>query len=152
MDKKTIKIAKKTTEQLLNLLGVEAGVSVEQTEDDIMEITLDTEDSGIVIGHHGDTLDSLQLILSLCIAKNLGKFVRVSVEVGDYKKNRSDWLKGLAVQTKNSVLEEKREIYLSTLKPWERRIIHLILKDDSEVVSQSEGVGKNRVLVVRPKI
>ena len=151
MDKKTIKIAKKTAEELLSLLEIDAGVSVAQQEDDIIGITLDTRDSGIVIGHHGDTLDSLQLILSLCIAKNLGKFVRVSVEVGDYKKNRSDWLKSLALQTKSSVLEDRREIYLSTLKPWERRIIHLILKDDKEVVSQSEGVGKDRVLVVRPK-
>jgi spoIIIJ-associated protein len=141
---------KTTIEEFLNMLGVTGGVEVKE-EEDIIEVNLDTEDSGIVIGHHGDTLEGLQLILALVLQKKSGAFKRVSIEVGDYKKNRSEWLTNLANQTKERVLAENREVHLYDLKSWERRVIHLILQDDKEVVSESTGEGKDRVLVVKPK-
>jgi spoIIIJ-associated protein len=150
MDKKQSKIVQNTTEELLKLLEIQGDFAILETEEAI-EINLNTEDSGIVIGYHGDTLESLQLILSLCIARKLGEFKRVSIEVGEYKKKREEWLKNLAAETKDRVLAENKEIYLSDLKSWERRIVHLILQDDQEVVSESVGEGKDRVLVVKPK-
>ncbi len=150
MDKKQSKIVQDTTEELLKLLEIQGGFEVKETEGAI-EINLNTEDSGIVIGYHGDTLESLQLILSLCLAKKLGEFKRVSIEVGEYKKKREEWLKSLAEETKERVLSQNKEIYLSDLKSWERRIVHLFLQNDQEVVSESIGEGKDRVLVVKPK-
>lgn len=150
MDKKQSKIVQDTTEELLKLLEIQGGFEVKETEGAI-EINLNTEDSGIVIGYHGDTLESLQLILSLCLAKKLGEFKRVSIEVGEYKKKREEWLKSLAEETKERVLSQNKEIYLSDLKSWERRIVHLFLQNDQEVISESIGEGKDRVLVVKPK-
>src|SRR6185312_15828684 len=72
-------------------------------EENTIEIILDTPDTGIVIGYHGEILDSLQLLLSLMVARKLGRFVRVSLEVGDYKKNRSQYLEKLADQIKEKV-------------------------------------------------
>lgn len=150
MDKKQSKIVQDTTEELLKLLEIQGGFEVKETEEAI-EINLNTEDSGIVIGYHGDTLESLQLVLSLCLARKLGEFKRVSIEVGEYKKKREEWLKNLAAETKDRVLSENKEIYLSDLKSWERRVVHMILQNDQEVVSESIGEGKDRVLVVKPK-
>lgn len=150
MDKKQSKIVQDTTEELLKLLEIQGDFEVKETEEAI-EINLNTEDSGIVIGYHGDTLESLQLVLSLCLAKKLGEFKRVSIEVGEYKKKREEWLKNLAAETKDRVLSENKEIYLSDLKSWERRVVHLLLQNDQEVVSESIGEGKDRVLVVKPK-
>ncbi|MCL6096901.1 MAG: KH domain-containing protein [Patescibacteria group bacterium] len=150
MDKKQNKIVQDTTEELLKLLEIEGDFEVTQTEDAI-EINLNTQDSGIVIGYHGDTLESLQLILSLCLAKKLGEFKRVSIEVGEYKKKREEWLRNLASETREKVVSENKEVYLSDLKAWERRVVHLILQNDQEVVSESVGEGKDRVLVVKPK-
>lgn len=150
MAKKENKIIEETIAEVLKLLEINGDFQVEE-KDDILEIALDTEDSGIVIGYHGDTLESLQLVLSLCLAKKLGEFKRVSVEVGDYKKNREEWLRSLAEETKERVLDEHKEIYLSDLKSWERRVVHLFLQNDQEVVSESIGEGKDRVLVVKPK-
>ncbi len=150
MDKKQSKIVQDTTEELLKLLEIQGGFEVKETEEAI-EINLNTEDSGIVIGYHGDTLESLQLVLSLCIARKLGEFKRVSIEVGEYKKKREEWLKNLAAETKDRALSENKEIYLSDLKSWERRVVHIILQNDQEVVSESIGEGKDRVLVVKPK-
>lgn len=152
MDEKEIKIIEATTKELLDLLEIKADLKIaKQENDEGADIVLETEDSGIVIGYHGDMLESLQLVLSLCIAKRTGRFIRVSIEVGDYKKNRTDWLKNLALQTKETVLAEQREIALPQLKSWERRIIHLLLQDDKDVLSESQGEGRDRVLVVSPR-
>ena len=152
MDKKEIKIIKNTTEELLKLLEVDGTFDIlENKEGESIDIILDTKDTGIVIGYHGDTMEGLQLVLSLCIAKKLGRFIRVSLEVGDYKKNRTEWLKSLAEETKDRVLSEGKEIIIPELKSWERRVVHLLLENDKEVMSESQGEGRDRVLVVKPK-
>ena len=152
MEKKELKIIKDTTQELLDLLDLDAKFEIaEQKDNEGIDITLETEDSGIVIGYHGDMLEALQLILSLCVAKRIGKFIRISIEVGDYKKNRTDWLKNLATLTKERVLAENKEIAIPQLKSWERRVVHLLLQDDKEVGSESQGEGRDRVLVVSPR-
>jgi len=144
------KDSEKTVKDFFKNISVEGKAEVVE-KDDIIEINLSTDDSGIVIGHHGDTLEALQLVLALVLQKQSGEFKRVSIEVGDYKKNRSDWLTNLANETKERVLAENREVHLYDLKSWERRVVHLILQNDKEVVSESTGEGKDRVLVVKPK-
>ncbi|MEK7450782.1 MAG: R3H domain-containing nucleic acid-binding protein [Patescibacteria group bacterium] len=150
MTAKEKKIIKSTLKEILELLEVKSEFEIEE-KDDVIDIKLTTEESGIIIGYHGDTLDALQLILSLAVAKKLDKFLRISIDVGDYKKNREDWLKNLALETKDRVLTEGKEIVLPQLKSWERRIIHLLLQNDDKVISQSQGEGRDRVLVVSPK-
>jgi len=144
------KTIKTTIKEFFKIIGVDGDIEIKE-EEDIIEINLATEESGIVIGHHGDTLESLQLILALVLQKKTGVFKRVSVEVGDYKKNRSEWLTNLANETKDRVLAENREVHLYDLKSWERRVVHLILQNDKEVISESTGEGKDRILVFRPK-
>ena len=73
------------------------------------------------------------------------------LEVGDYKKNRTEWLERLALDAKERAISENKEVYLSDLKSWERRVVHLLLQDDKEVISESSGEGKDRVLVIKPK-
>ena len=131
-------------------LGIDAKLIISEDEEAI-GVTLETDDTGIIIGYHGETLEALQLILSLLLAKEQGAFKRVSLEVGDYKKNRSEWLERLAQDAKERALSESKEVYLSDLKSWERRVIHLLLQDDKEVASESTGEGKDRVLVIKPK-
>ncbi len=149
MDKKK-KIIQKTTEELFKLLDIEGDITV-KLDDETASIDLSTDDSGIVIGRHGDMLESLQTVLAFCVSKKLDKFYRISLEVGDYKKNREEWLRSMVQDTKDRVLTENREISIPSLKAWERRVVHLSLQDDKEVVSESAGEGKDRVLVIRPK-
>ncbi len=137
-------------EETLKLLEIDGDFEVKENEEGF-DITLDTPDSGIVIGHHGDTLEALQIILSLVLSKAFGEYKRISIEIGDYKKNRSEYLERLAMETKERVLSENKEIYLPELKSWERRVVHIILQDDPDVTSESVGEGKDRTLVVKPK-
>lgn len=141
---------KKIVEEILKALSVEGETEIEENEEGF-DIKLQTQDSGIVIGHHGDTLEALQIIVSLILLNKLGEYKRVSIEVGDYKKNRSEYLTNLALETKERVVASNKEIYLPDLKSWERRIVHVLLQNDEEVFSESIGEGKDRVLVVKPK-
>lgn len=140
----------KTIKDFLSYLGVDAKFEVAKDPETI-SIVLETEDSGIIIGYHGETLESMQFVLSLILANVTGEFKRVSIEVGDYKKNRTEWLERLAMETKDRAISENREVFLSELKSWERRVIHLLLQNDKEVVSESSGEGRDRVLVIKPR-
>lgn len=143
-------ILKEITEELLAKLEVSATADVDMT-DDVADIAIQTEESGLIIGYHGEILEALQHLISLMASKKLGRFIRVSIEVGDYKKNRTEYLERLAQQTKDKVLQDRRAHTLSSLKSWERRVIHLALQNDEEVVSESVGEGKDRVLVIKPR-
>lgn len=148
MEKQT-QAVQKAAEKLLSLLGLEASVEV-ASDEEAFQVVVTTEEGGMLIGYHGETLESFQTILSLVASREIGEFVRVNVEVGDYKKNRVEYLKHLAVQAKEQALSQNTGISLS-LKPWERREVHLLLQDDEEVTTESMGEGRDRVLVVKPR-
>lgn len=150
LTQKEIKQVEELVEKLLSLLEIEGTFEV-HAEEDHLDISLETKDTGMVIGYHGEGLDSLQLIFNLIISKKIGRFIRTSIEVDGYKKNRTEYLEKLADQTKEKVIGEGKEQILYSLKPWERRIIHLYLQNDEQVTSESSGEGKERVLVIKPK-
>ena len=150
MATKTEKTIKEVTEKLLSLVDVEATAEVTM-QDDHAAIVLTTEDSGILIGYHGETLEALQLIISLCAAKELGEFTRVSLEVGDYKKNREEHLKEMVEDAKQQVIDEGQAVSLPSLKSWERRFVHMLLADDTQVETTSSGEGRERTLEIKAK-
>jgi spoIIIJ-associated protein len=145
-----IKTVEEIVEKLFSLLEIEGTFEVQPSEE-FIEVSMETKDTGMVIGYHGEGLEALQLMLSLMISKKLGAFRRVSIEVDGYKKNRTEYLHKLALQTKEKALSENEEQVLVSLKPWERRIVHMYLQNDDQVTSESSGEGKERVLVIKPK-
>lgn len=144
------KIVEKEIEKLFSLLEIEGTFELTSTDDNL-ELLMDTKDSGMVIGYHGEILESLQLISSLIIAKKLDRFIRVSIEVDGYKKTRTEYLQKLAQEARERAISENAEQVITSLKSWERRIVHLILQDDEDVTSESQGLGRERVLVIKPK-
>lgn len=144
-------VIKEIIEGFLNNLGIKTGPQISIEEDEV-KVVLDTsEEGGMLIGYHGENLEALQLLLGIALYKRLQKFVRVSADVGDYKKQRIDFLTSLALQAKERVIREQQESLLPNLKPWERRVVHLLFQSDEEVASESVGEGKERTLVIKPK-
>jgi len=137
-------------EKFFSLLEIEGTFTLEENGE-ILDVIMETRDSGMIIGYHGEGLESLQLFLSLAIARKLDRFIRISVEVDSYKKNRTEYLRTLAQQTKDRALEENKEQVLQSLKSWERRVVHLLLQNDEQVTSESAGEGRDRVLIIKPK-
>ena len=144
------KIVESVIEKFLKELDIDGTFSLVEN-DEIIDVMLETKDSGIVIGYHGEILESLQLMLSLAVAKKINRFVRISIEVDGYKKNRMEYLENLANQVKEKALTENKEQVLLSLKSWERRVIHLFLQNDDQVTSESSGEGRDRVLLIKPK-
>lgn len=144
------KKSEKVIKELFDKLGITEELDISE-DDESVNLVLESDDPGMIIGHHGDTLDSLQLITSLVLAKVSGEFKRVNLDVGDYKRNRSDYLRNLAEQTREKVLSDNTEIMLPSLKPWERREVHMHLSEDGDVITESVGEGRERTLIVKPK-
>jgi spoIIIJ-associated protein len=151
MNQEHAPIIKETAEKLFSLLGITSAISISHNDDSI-DITVEgQEENGILIGYHGETLEALQLISALTIAKQTGTFYRVSIEIGEYKKNRMEYLQNLVQQTKERVMGQQGEVPLPNLKAWERRYVHTLLADDPDVMTESTGEGRDRTLVVYPK-
>lgn len=146
-----LKTIQETAESLLKTLGVDGVCTVSEVDDTMVMVGIEAEETGMLIGYHGETLEALQLLIALAAAKKMGSFIRVSVEIGDYKKNREEWLKQLVSQTKERVLEEGQAMTLPNLRPWERRVVHMLLQDDEEVATESLGEGRDRVLTISPR-
>lgn len=147
----TIQIIRASTEELLQRLEVMAEVSVTE-QDDIFFVQIETEEAGILIGYHGRNLESLQLLLGQIAFKKLGEWKRINLSVGDYREKREKQLQELALSTASRVEQTQTPTVLSQLTPAERRIVHMVLQDHPTVISESEGEGRSRQLVVKPRV
>lgn len=145
-----IKVIKKQAEKLLDEIGISATVSVEENGEGF-NVQLDTQENALLIGKHGNTLTSFEFILTLIVAKKLGEYYRLTVEVGGYRQEREDYLRDLATRLKEEVLSSGFEKSIRGLKPWERRLVHMHFAEDSEVMTESSGDDRDRVLVIKKK-
>lgn len=150
MDAKDTVLA--TTEDLLKRLGVAGSVSVDIDETGAYRVHIETEETGLLIGFHGKTLESFQIILGLLVSKALDSWVRVYVNVGDYREKREEALMLMAQQAADRALTMGRPVELTHLSASERRVIHLTLSGDERVETESVGEGQRRTLLVKPKI
>ncbi|MEK7073924.1 MAG: R3H domain-containing nucleic acid-binding protein [Patescibacteria group bacterium] len=138
-------------EDLLGKLGIAGSVAVTTDETGAFRVGIETEETGLLIGHHGRTLESLQLILGIMVSKALGRWVKAYVNVGDYREKREETLMHMAQHAADRALALGRPVELARLTPAERRIIHLTLSGDERIETESVGEGDERMLLVKPK-
>ncbi len=117
------------------------------------ELTIDLsgDDMGVLIGKRGQTLDSLQYLVSLIVNKESTDYIRVKVDTENYRKRRQDTLENLAKNIAFKVKRTKRTVSLEPMNPYERRIIHSALQNDKFVTTHSEGEEPFRHVVVTMK-
>lgn len=113
-----------------------------------MDIELSGDEMGILIGKRGQTLDSLQYLVSLVVNKDVENYIRVKVDTENYRKRRKDTLENLAKNISYKVKRTKRPVSLEPMNPYERRIIHSALQNDKYVTTYSEGEEPFRHVVV----
>lgn len=141
----------KVTAELLKLLQVEATISVSRENDDHYQVKIETSESGLLIGRHGETINSLQLLLGVILYKKLGQWIRVVVDIGEYRKTRENQLKEMVDRIVTEVCENGKIVTLPYLTPWERRSVHMMLTGHEKVVTESVGEGKVRRLTIKPR-
>lgn len=117
---------------------------------DVVEIDIQTESIGIIIGHRGETLDAIQYLISLAIKRTTDTYVRVIVNVGNYRDKREKTLKALAEKNANYVLKTGRRYGFEPMNPYERRIIHTTVQEIEGVTSRSVGSGVDRRVLIEP--
>ena len=116
-----------------------------------MNIDLSGEDMGILIGKRGQTLDSLQYLVSLVVNKKSENYVRVKLDTENYRERRKETLETLAKNIAYKVKRTKRSVSLEPMNPYERRIIHAALQNDKYVTTRSEGEDPFRHVIISLK-
>ncbi len=138
--------------ELLANMNVEANVNVFDGENGERRITIEGDNAAILIGHHGETLDSLQYLANLAANKKVDgekrEYVKITVDVEGYRAKREETLRALARRMADKVLKYKKSVMLEPMNPYERRIIHSEVQKIDGVSTNSIGSDNNRKVVM----
>ena len=128
-------------------------VTIDEYEGDEGELILDItgDDLAVLIGRHGRTLDALQFVVSAITVRSMGFRYPVIVDVEGYKSRQREKLESIARSTANKAASQHRSVKMRPMTPYERRIVHIALRDDDRVDTASEGEGSARHVVVVPR-
>ena len=137
---------------VFNAMNLEASINVEfDSAENELTIDVKAEDMGVLIGKRGQTLDSLQYIVSLAINKDCSEYVKVKLDSENYRVRRKETLENLAKNIASKVKRTGKAVSLEPMNSFERRIIHSALQGDSDCETYSEGADPYRKVVVKPK-
>lgn len=131
-------------------LEVDMKISVNE-ENRYVDIELSGEEMGILIGKRGQTLDSLQYLVSLVVNKECDNYFRVKLDTENYRQRRRETLENLAKNLAYKVKRTRRSVSLEPMNPYERRVIHSTLQNDRNVTTKSEGEEPFRHVVISLK-
>lgn len=138
----------------LNAVFAKMNVDVDigsEEDDESVNLKISGKDSGIIIGRRGETLDSLQYLTSLVVNKGREDYIRVSVDIENYRQKREETLVKLANRLADRVAKYKKKVTLEPMNPYERRIIHSSLQNNRYVETYSIGDEPNRKVVIALK-
>ena len=149
---KGVYVALEMIKKVVADMGLDATVTHTKTVDGDDRINIDGEGAGILIGHHGDTLDSLQYLANLAANRKIEgekrEFVKVSIDIEGYRAKREETLRSLARRMADKVLKNKKSVMLEPMNPYERRIIHSEVQNIEGVSTNSIGSENNRKIVI----
>ena len=149
---KGVYVAIEMIKKVVKDMGIEATVTHTKTADGDDRINIDGEGAGILIGHHGDTLDSLQYLANLAANRKIEgekrEYVKISIDIEGYRAKREETLRALARRMADKVLKNKKSVMLEPMNPYERRIIHSEVQNIEGVSTNSIGSENNRKIVI----
>lgn len=147
-----IETIEKLATDLFSLIGIEVKVDVVVNEDGNYEVNLEaTEETGLLIGFRGENINAIQTVLGIMVKGITGEWVRLIVNIGDYRQKQEEKLFVLADQSADRAIETKEPQPIYNLTAGQRRVIHMYLSKRNDVVTESQGVEPERFLVVKSK-
>ncbi len=145
-------IAVEFLKKLLDDMQISGEITVSETENADKLICIDGKDVGVLIGHHGETLDSLQYLVNLAAnRKEEGEkreFTKITMDIEGYRAKREETLRSLARRMADKVIKYKKSVMLEPMNPYERRIIHSEVQNIKGVSTNSIGSENNRKVVI----
>lgn len=146
-------IVKEFLNTLLQKMNFEGCELVVTEDDEKVFVEIDTQDTGLnVVGFRGETLDALQYLASLVLGRDKKNFKRVVLDSEDFRQKREKTLRKLAKNLEQKVKRTGKPVDLEPMNPYERRIIHTTLQNSKFVETSSFGEGKDRHIVLTPKV
>lgn len=144
--------AKQFLKEVFAAMNMTVAIEVNYNEEEgTMDVDLSGDEMGVLIGKRGQTLDSVQYLVSLVVNKDRDNYIRVKVDTENYRERRKETLENLAKNISYKVKRTKRSVSLEPMNPYERRIIHSALQNDRYVTTHSEGEEPFRRVVVTLK-
>ena len=145
-------VTKKFLADVFAAMGISVEITVKYEEEPkSLDVDLNGDEMGVLIGKRGQTLDSLQYLISLVVNKGTTEYIRVKVDTENYRQRRKETLENLAKNISYKVKRTRRPVSVEPMNPYERRIIHSALQNDKYVTTHSEGEEPFRRVVVTPK-
>lgn len=136
---------------VLDSMGILAEIKIRE-DNDVIKIDLTGPRMGLIIGYRGETLDSLQYLISLVVNKHHDiPYKKIILDTENYRAKREETLKQVALKIANKVKKTKKIFKLEPMNPYERRIIHAILQEDDTIITYSEGDEPFRRVVIALK-
>lgn len=138
----------------ITVSSVEASASSEDSSEEnkeVVDLDIKLEEPQILIGQGGQTLFEIQRLLRMVLNKKLQKIFYLNLDINDYKKKKIEYLKDLVKDLANQVASSKEEKALSPMSSYERRIVHAELSQRTDVITESQGSGFDRHIVIKPK-
>lgn len=117
----------------------------------VIDLSIKMNEPQILIGQQGQTLFEIQRLLRTILNKKIQKVFFLNLDINDYKKNKIDYLKDLAKELADQVSINKEERVLSPMSAYERRVVHAELSQRADVITESQGYGFDRHIVIKPK-
>lgn len=142
--------AKQYLDDILAAMGLkDIAYTIKEEEGDNVTFTFEGEDIGVLIGHHGETLDALQYLVGLASNRRKeGTYCRITLDGGSYREKRAETLQELARKIGEKVKRTGRSQMLEPMNPYERRIIHAVISEIPGVYSKSKGEDPNRRVII----
>lgn len=144
----TIKACEVFLQDVLRAMGMEVNIISSIDSEGALNINMEGDHMGILIGKRGQTLDSLQYLTNRIANKNQDEYVRVKLDTENYRQRRKETLENLAKNIAYKVKRTKKPVSLEPMNPYERRVIHSALQGDKYVSTHSEGEEPYRRVVV----
>ena len=149
----SISYAKQYLEDLLTFFGLNIDVKASCEDEQVIELSIpSTHLNGFLIGQKGETLRSIQLLVSSALKNNEHTISRVNIDVADYKQHRNERLARKVEQWVEDVKTTKEEMQLRPMNSADRRVVHRTVSDLSGAVTESVGEGRERHIVIKPEL
>ena len=154
VDEDTAKLAVDLVNYILSSLEVDVKTFFRDQDDfdnKSVYFEIEGDDSGLIIGRKGETLRSLEFLISFIIKRQLDKKVRVILDVEGYQERRRQNIASLAESAADKVIKSGKPVKMDPMSPFDRRIVHLSLEKQSKITTESEGSGSRRQVVIKLK-
>jgi spoIIIJ-associated protein len=144
-------LAKSSLEKILSLIPVEGVTVTSQQSNSVITLTIAGDSSGLLIGRRGKTLDALQFIVNRIVNKVFDEKYQVIVDSENYRQRHRDTIVDMAFKLRDKAKKSKRPVSTTPLSPFDRRLVHMALRDDEEIETKSRGEGTLKKVVIIPR-